>query len=162
MVQVYRSRSCPATFSSSVLCPAFRSIGHIRRPYRRVIVKYGLWEKYPAYILCGDWRGDLREIYKYWCTARWLLRHAALPDNDWLQIITKRSIFADEMYSTMGKCRAWVSGEFFIFQPDKPQALRACGTTSLLEWEKSTLIFSDILWLSLFHQSKGSRQHTHR
>jgi len=33
--------------------------------------------------------------------ASWPLRHATLPDNYRLQIITKRSIFAGEMYSTI-------------------------------------------------------------
>jgi len=43
-------------------------------------------------------------------TARWPLRYAAFPDNYRLQIITKRSLFAGEMYSTI--CADWVADYF--------------------------------------------------
>ena len=45
-------------------------------------------------------------------TASWPLRHAVLPDNYWLQIITKRNIFAGEMYSAT--CVEWAVDLFFL------------------------------------------------
>jgi len=38
-----------------------------------------------------------------------------------------------------------ISGEFVIFQVDKAPAHQACKTISLMEWDTSTLITTDII-----------------